>query len=141
MKRLTILLFLSVFSAQAFEFPQVQGQWLRAAPPGTKMMAAYLKLDNNSTDSRTLIAAFSPDFAAVEIHQSVIKDGMARMQHQKSLIIEVGRSLSFQPGGLHLMLMNPNKTIKVNDTILICLIYQDADQQEIQHIYFPVKKK
>ncbi|MCF6300778.1 MAG: copper chaperone PCu(A)C [Proteobacteria bacterium] len=138
---LIILLLLSGFSVQAFEFPQVQDQWLRAAPPGANMMAAYLKLDNNSTDARTLIAAYSPDFAAVEIHQSVSEDGMARMQHQESLTIEAGMSLSFQPGGLHLMLMNPKKAIKINESILICLIYQLADGQEVQHIYFPVKKK
>ena len=138
---LVLLFGLSAFAATASEdvFPEVQNAWLRAAPPGSPMLAAYIQLNNTSDQSMKLIGAYSPAFAMTEIHKTVIIDDMARMREQKELLIEPGKSISMEPGGLHIMLMRPQQKIAVGDTVRICLIYAGESENLVQHLDFPVK--
>jgi copper(I)-binding protein len=135
------LLILSWSINAAHEFPEINNQWLRAAPPGAMMLAAYGELNNNTTEDKVLVGAYSPDFNIAEIHKTIIKDGMAKMVHQPDLTLEPGKQLLFKPGGLHIMLMQPNKQFVEGDEVKICLIYKDGDETSVQHIMFPVVKK
>ena len=123
------------------EFPEINNHWLRAAPPGAMMLAAYGELSNRGADDKVLIGAYSPDFKVAEIHKTVITDGMARMVHQPQLTIESNKQLLFKPGGLHIMLMQANKQFVEGDEVKICLIYKEGDETSVQHIMFPVVKK
>ncbi|VAW33382.1 hypothetical protein MNBD_GAMMA01-1782 [hydrothermal vent metagenome] len=144
-KILIALLFLScypfLFASASDNFLTVSDHWLRAAPPNAMMLAAYAKLSNNTGTDKILIGAASPDFAMVEIHKSVIIDGIASMVHQPELIIKKGETLTLQPGGLHIMLMHPKSPVKAGDSIKICLIYTQDGIEVIQHVIFPVEKK
>ena len=75
--------------------------------PGMQMTAGYLTFTNNSTQAITLTHVASPQFGAVEMHESVVEDGMARMYPLGDLTILAGTSVEFEPGGKHLMLMRP----------------------------------
>lgn len=140
----TMLLIFSLMAANlamAFEFPEVKKPWLRAAPPNVKMMAAYLELENTTESDKKLVGAYSPAFGMTELHKSIEENGQYRMEHQPELNLTVGDSLSFQPGGLHIMLMMPEQALKVGDSVRICLIYQDdAGEKHVQHLDFPVKQ-
>lgn len=124
----------------AFEFPEVKDPWLRAAPPNVKMMAAYMQVINTSDSEKKLIGAYSPAFGMTELHKSIEENGQYRMEHQPELLLPPGGTLSFQPGGLHIMLMMPESALAVGDSVQICLIYQDdAGDKHIQHLDFPIK--
>ena len=75
--------------------------------PGMQMTAGYLTFSNNSSQAITLTHVMSPQFGAVEMHESVVEDGMARMYPLGDLTILAGTSVKFEPGGKHLMLMRP----------------------------------
>lgn len=122
-------------------FPDISNHWLRAAPPNAKMLAAYGQLQNNTNHNKKLIGAFSPDFHMTEIHKTIIDDGMAKMVHQPEQTIAPKDTLIFKPGGLHIMLMHPKRKITVGDSVKICLIYQQGDQETVQHLMFPVIEK
>lgn len=142
MKILSILIMVSaVFSVHAYQFPEIKGEWLRAAPPNVKMMAAYLDIENNDDNEKTLIGAFSPAFGMTEIHRSIEENGVYRMEEQKQLSLKSGEKLQFKPGGLHIMLMMPKQDIVKGEAVRICLIYQDAEgEKHVQHLDFPVKE-
>ena len=144
MKQSVIIFFLLFSSFIVFAddtFPDINNYWLRAAPPNAMMMAAYGDLNNDTDKQKILIGAYSPDFGMAEIHKTIITDGVARMVHQAEIIIKPHEQLSFKPGGLHIMLMQPSKTISTGDKIKICLIYRQGDMESVQHIMFPVIKK
>ena len=61
-----------------------------APAPGRTASVAYLKLSNNSGDAVALTAISSPQFGRVEMHETVISDGVARMQALHSISIEAG---------------------------------------------------
>lgn len=86
----------------------VRNAWVRLPPPGTPA-AAYLTLHNRTDQGLTLVGATSPDCQRVEIHRSVVEDGMARMEPAGPLEIPPEGTLVFAPRGLHLMLMQPKE--------------------------------
>lgn len=75
--------------------------------PGRMMSAAYLSLTNNSRHAIRINRVSSPNFAAVELHESSIEDGVAKMRPVEELVIAPDSKVALQPGGLHLMLMRP----------------------------------
>lgn len=75
--------------------------------PGMSMTAGYLTLSNNASQPILITHVASPQFESVEMHESVIEDGMARMYALGELTILAKSSVVFQPGGKHLMLMQP----------------------------------
>ncbi len=75
--------------------------------PGTVMSAGYLTLTNNTSQTITITRVSSPEFASVEMHESVLEDGMARMYALGDLTILAGAIVNFEPGGKHLMLIRP----------------------------------
>jgi len=75
--------------------------------PGMSMTAGYLTLSNNASQPIIITHVASPQFESVEMHESVIEDGMARMYPLGDLMVLAKSSVVFQPGGKHLMLMRP----------------------------------
>jgi len=147
---LILALFLGLWVGTALAedaFPTASDLWLRAAPPGSHMLAAYGTLTNDTGKTQVLTGAWAPDFGMAEIHKTVIVDGMARMRHQPRLVLEPGETIEFKPGGLHIMLMQPKKDFQVGEKAKICLVYdggQDASEkpgERVQHLWFPVKRQ
>jgi copper(I)-binding protein len=72
--------------------------------PGTDVTAGYLTLNNSSRQPITVERVTSPQFARVEIHETVIRDDVARMASIAPLIVDEQSSVLFEPGGKHLMM-------------------------------------
>lgn len=77
--------------------------------PGMAMSAGYLTLTNNSAETITITRVNSPQYAAVELHESVVDDGVARMRRLEKIEIPAGKNTVLAPGGKHLMLMRPTE--------------------------------
>ena len=77
--------------------------------PGTNMTAGYLTLANNSNQPIIIDKVTSPQFARVEMHETVIQNDVARMVALAPLIIERHSSVQFEPGGKHLMMSESTK--------------------------------
>ena len=79
--------------------------------PGMPMSAGYFKLTNNSGQAISISHVTSPQFASVQMHETIIKDEVVRMAPLETLILQHGETVSFEPGGKHLMLMQPANDI------------------------------
>lgn len=75
--------------------------------PGTGVAAAYLTLSNNTAQPIAITRVESPDFESVEMHESVLEQGIARMYPIGELTILSHTTVAFERGGRHLMLMRP----------------------------------
>lgn len=115
-------------SASAEGDIQVRDAWVQAAPPGVKVLAAYMEIRNNGKKQQVLTGVSSPAFGQVGIHRSVIHGNMAHMEHLKELAIPPDASVALQPGGLHLMLMDAKKTLKAGDQVPMTLIFGDGEK-------------
>ena len=99
----------------------VRDAWIREAPPGMTMMAGYMALHNNTLRPQVLVAASSSEFKTAMIHRTIVKDGVAGMMHASQIELAPKASLIFAPGGYHLMLMNPKRTLRAGDPVVINL--------------------
>lgn len=97
----------------------VRNALVAEAPPNSRVAAAYFEIHNPSTQAITLLKIVSPQFEGSEIHETVLNNGMARMKSIPHLRLKPNQRTVFQPGGLHLMLMNPRAPLKAGDIVLL----------------------
>lgn len=106
----------------------VSNAWIPQAPPGVSMLAGYLTINNSGDTSVNLLAAQSDRFRNVTVHQTVIENGVSRMRELHLLEIAPGKEITFAPGGMHLMLMQPRTPIVPGDHIEITLLLSDGQR-------------
>ncbi len=75
--------------------------------PGMKMSAAYLSLTNNTGEAIRITGVESPQYESVQLHESILQDGVARMRAIPLLEIPARQTVTLQRGGKHLMLLRP----------------------------------
>jgi copper(I)-binding protein len=102
----------------------VRDAWVREAPPGVAVMAGYMLLQNNTSRPQVLVAARSSGFETVMIHRTIGKGGMTGMEHAPQIELLPNASLLFAPGGYHLMLLNPKRTLRAGDRVDIRLEFR-----------------
>ncbi len=121
MKRLVPLLLLCLpFSAFARDCaPQVKDGWIRLMPGGMPMQAGFGRIDNRCPMPATIVSASSPAYGSVELHESKTVDGVSRMRAVTELRIAPDGAVVLQPGGLHLMLMQPKAPLKPGSRVAI----------------------
>lgn len=66
---------------------------------------AYFSITSNTVDRITGVS--SPQAKAVEIHESTSSGGMAGMARLDGVDLPAGKTVTFGPGGLHLMVIAP----------------------------------
>lgn len=81
--------------------------------PGAGMSAGYLSLTNNTEETIRITRVTSAQFGSVQLHESTLEDGVARMRSIPELEIPAGETLTLQRGGKHLMLMRPTGSADV----------------------------
>jgi len=124
MRLLTLLLGCCWLSACSVEnTPLVATDIVVARPlPGVRMGAGYLSL-SNATSQRILITkVMSPNFESVEMHESVLEDGISRMVRLDEVAILPGQTVHFEPGGKHLMIRH-----RVDAADVVTLKFYDGD--------------
>jgi hypothetical protein len=99
----------------------VQNAWMRATPGGDTA-AVYLVLKNTSAEPVIVIGASSPAAGHVMIHETSTANGVSRMRMHDKLVIAPGQSVSFAPGGLHIMLSGFKKTPSIGQTVPLVLL-------------------
>ena len=91
--------------------------------PGMKMSAGYLSLTNNTDTPIRVTRVTSPQFGSVELHESTVEDGVARMRAIPELVVPAHGTATLERGGKHLMLMKPG-----GDSDDVSLNFYDGDQ-------------
>ncbi|NOQ87320.1 MAG: copper chaperone PCu(A)C [Gammaproteobacteria bacterium] len=99
----------------------VENAWIAEAPPVSKVMVAYMTINNTGNEAIDLTNAESDLYSSIEFHETIHEDGMARMVRWGKLTIPANGSIELKRGGKHFMLFNPTKHLKAGDTVNIKL--------------------
>jgi copper(I)-binding protein len=111
---------------------RVSDAWLRAMPAGVSGAAGYLTIENRSRETRTLSSVTSPQFARVELHETRLEDGIARMRPVDRVSLPPGGRVVLAPGGLHLMLLDPVRTLAAGEHATLRLQLDDGWLVEVE---------
>lgn len=102
----------------------------RIAEPAGPNAAMYLAISNNSGDEDALIGAATRQARTAMIHETRFEDGLMKMEHVSRLAIPDGGSVTLQPGGLHVMLLDVD-SLSVGDEVMVTLEFEKAGPVEI----------
>lgn len=110
-----LLTFLFAPITNAAESISVKDAWVRLPPPGSQIGVAYLTLEPKL--NMVLTSAKSPVAKTVELHNMSMNDGVMQMRHLEKLMLDAGKPVKLEPGGLHLMLIDLKKPLKIGDKV------------------------
>lgn len=98
--------------------------WLAAGP--TANAAGYLVIENRDYTPDRLLAITSNAAQRVSIHESRVTGGLATMISLRSVEIPARTSITFAPGGRHLMLEVLRRPLSVGGRVPVTLWFKVA---------------
>lgn len=125
------LTFLLAAVTPAYADVDIESLWLRESIPGQPNGAGFGVLRNRGTEDMLLVGASTNVANDVEIHQHVREGEQMRMEQMDMLVIPAGESVTLQPGGYHLMLMQLNEPLRVGETHEVTLIFSDGSSLNV----------
>ncbi len=105
----------------------LSGGWIRLLPAHLPA-GGYFTLHNRSGEPLKLTGATSPAYGSVMLHHSMESSGQSHMMHVDSVTVPAHGTLSFTPGGYHLMLMQPKTSLKVGGKVDVTLSFSDGEK-------------
>lgn len=102
--------------------------WSRPTVSGIPTGVAYLSITNNGLREDTLVAAHTPAAARVEFHRTSFEAGMARMRPAGTLVVAPNATLTAEPGGLHLMLVDLKSPLVAGSLVPLVLRFEAAGE-------------
>lgn len=106
---------------------KASGAWIRLPPtPAMPMAAGFVRIDNPCAQAVSIVGAESLSFGDVSLHESRMVDGVNQMRELDSLPIAAKQSVQLKPGGLHLMLMQPESPLQEGEQPVITLKLKDG---------------
>lgn len=106
----------------------VTDAWARATMPGQKVSGAYMRIQSD-VDAR-LLSASSSAVPRVEVHEMKMDGDVMRMREVKAIDLPKGKTVSLEPGGFHIMLMNLPKPIAAGDMVPLTLVIESGGTQQ-----------
>lgn len=132
-KAIVLILIVSLLSAcQQQGHLSVSSAWARPGSAGSNN-AAYFAINNPTSEPDLLVSAACDLAAAAEIHLSRMReDGTMEMRPQENVPVPSGGSVIFEPGGLHVMLVDLQQDLNPGDTFDLRLTFQNAGEITVQ---------
>lgn len=126
-------------AAQAASYQQggfdIDKTWSRPAAAGTNG-AGFMSIINRGKAADTLTSVETPAARKVEIHKTSMTKGVMSMKRlDAGLLIGPGETVTFAPGGYHLMLVGLTSASKAGDRIPATLVFASGARIKID---FPV---
>lgn len=90
------------------------------------MLAGFGHVENPCPKPATIVGVRSPAFADVSLHETRIVDGVSRMRALPELRLAAHGTAELKPGGLHLMLMRPDKPLRPGDKVPVEFVLKEG---------------
>ena len=120
--------FLGAFVGLAFAGDvTVRDAWARATAPGQKVAGVYFDIES-SVDAK-LVGVQTDLTDAAEIHLMRMQDGVMRMRAVSAVDLPAGKTVSFKPGGYHVMLFDLPRQLQAGEQFALELLVEDANGQ------------
>ncbi|QTG17493.1 copper chaperone PCu(A)C (plasmid) [Agrobacterium tumefaciens] len=114
---------------------ELKHPWSAKAPPVAPVLGAYLVIVNTGEEADRLVGGSTPAAERLELHESTLVDGVARMRPAKQGIeIQAGETVKLQPGGAHIMLVNPRQRPGEGEKFKATLQFEKAGPVEVEFV-------
>jgi len=103
----------------------IKDAWARPTKAGM-MSAAYFTMHNVGSLPDSLVQVSSSASKDVQIHLSYMNDGIMVMEEQPFVAIQASEQIPFQPGGYHIMIIQPTNDMGEGDSISLSLYFKSG---------------
>ena len=110
----------------AYSYISAEGAWIRPTLGANRNTAAYVTLMNTGSTVDRLIGGSLPGADKLEVHNSIMEDGVMRMRRQDGIDIPAAGSVTLMPGGFHIMVFDLEAPLKSGDTVSLTLHFENA---------------
>ena len=120
-------------SAMSVKVPKVEisGAWARIGLEGGNS-AVYFTIVNKEGRDLRLVGAETNVTPVAELHRTAVgSDQVMRMELVPEIEIPAGAAATFEPGGLHVMLIGLQKPLFEGEDILLRLLFEGYDPLSI----------
>ena len=107
---------------------KIENAWVRATAPGQKVAGGFMDLTADA--DMTLIGGSSPVSREFELHFMRMQDGVMEMRQMQEIKLPKGKTVSLEPGDLHVMFIGLKSQIKPGQKVPMTLIVKDADGKQ-----------
>ncbi|HYG48206.1 MAG TPA: copper chaperone PCu(A)C [Allosphingosinicella sp.] len=104
---------------------RVSDVWVRLPAVKTRPGGAFFRMEAGSEGTR-LVGVSSPSVRWIELHETEMKGGTAKMKQRKDIEFPSRGELVFEPGGRHAMLFGINARVKPGDRIPLTFSFNVA---------------
>ena len=118
----------------------VSQPWMRFLTPGVPA-AGYFTLRNSGARPAVLTGAASPACGQLMLHQSVVENGTAHMTMVMSVAVPAHGTVKFQPGGYHLMCIQPSAELRPKHSVPVSLQFKDGRSVSVAFPVYGAKGK
>jgi copper(I)-binding protein len=104
---------------------KVQEAWARASAGAASTGAAYVTLVGGAQPDQ-LVGSTTPVAATAEVHETINDNGVMKMRPVASIPLPPGQTVTFTPGGYHIMLTGLQKPLTVGRSFPLTLTFAHA---------------
>jgi len=117
--------------AQAQNSVKVENVWARPTVAGQSGGGGFLTITGGAAADK-LVSASAGVSKNVELHKMEMDGNVMRMRPVEGGIdVPAGATVMLQPGGLHIMFIGLNKTLKAGDTFPMTLKFEKAGEVKV----------
>jgi periplasmic copper chaperone A len=111
---------------------KISAPWARATPKGASVGGGYMTITNTGTVSDRLIGGSTDISGRFEVHEMKMENGVMKMRPVAGgLEIKPGQTVTFDPSGYHVMLVNLKKQLKKGDHFKATLVFAKAGKVDV----------
>ena len=105
--------------------------WSRELPPVAPNGAAYFRVENGGSETVRIVSVSTPIADRAELHAHETDGGVMKMRHLHELEVPAGGEVSFEPGGLHVMLIGLKQPLVDGESFPLTLGFDEAGTIEV----------
>lgn len=111
----------------------VSHPWARASAMVAKAGAGFLTIQNTGASDDTLLSAQAPTSvsAVTELHTHIKEGDVMKMRKVDSIPVPAGQTVTLQPGGLHVMLIDLAHPLTEGESFPLTLTFEKAGTVEV----------
>jgi hypothetical protein len=113
---------------------QITQPWARATPKGAPTGAAYMTITNKGTASDRVSCVSDDASALCQIHSMTMTGGVMQMRPvEGGLEIKPGETVTFKPGGYHIMLVDLKHALVQGQAVKATLKFDHAGSIDVDY--------
>ena len=112
---------------------EIDKPWSRPAAAGMTG-AGFMTVTNRGKAADALVSVESPAARKVEMHRSSMAGGVMKMQRQDRVALPPGATVTFAPGGHHLMLIGLARPLKSGDRAPATLTFASGAKIKVEFV-------